>query len=63
MLTSIRRQSYSYIGETKYLRTRLREHNSGYGSLSIEPSYLRPFAVMAYICGFNGQKILRLFVE
>ena len=63
MLTSIRRQTYSYIGETKCLRTRLREHNSGYGSSSTEPSYLRPFAVTAYICGFNGLETLRLFVE
>ena len=63
MLLSIRRQTYCYIGETKCLRTRLRQHNSGYGSSSTEPSYLRPFAVMAYICGFNNQETLRLYIE
>ncbi len=63
MLSSIKRPTYSYIGETNCLRDRLKQHNSGYGSLSTEPSYLRPFAVMAFICGFNGEKNLRRFIE
>ena len=62
-LISIRRQSYAYIGETKEIRRRLNQHNSGHGSSSTTPSYLRPFAVMAYICGFDGSRPLRLFIE
>ena len=63
MLFSIKRQTYSYIGETICIRQRLKQHNSGYGSTSTAPSYLRPFAVMAYICGFDGNKTLRCYVE
>ena len=62
-LVSIRRQTYSYIGETNCIRERLKQHNSGYGSSSTEPSYLRPFAVIAYICGFNGERTLRRHIE
>ena len=63
MLSAIKRQTYSYIGETNCLRDRLKQHNSGFGSSSTAPSYLRPFAVMAYICGFNGERNLRRFIE
>ena len=63
MLSSIKRPTYAYIGETICIRDRLKQHNSGHGSLSTEPAYLRPFCVMAYICGFNGEKTLRRFVE
>ena len=63
MLLSIKRQTYTYIGETVCIRQRLKQHNSGYGSTSTTPSYLRPFAVLAFICGFNGNKTLRRVVE
>ena len=63
MLISVRRQSYSYIGETICLSTRLKQHNSGMGSVSTQPLYLRPFAILAYICGFGGRRILREQVE
>ena len=63
MLTSIKRPSYAYVGETECLRRNLKEHNSGYNSCSTEPSYLRPFAVMAYICGFDGKKTLHQHIK
>ena len=63
MLLSIVRPTYSYIGETKCIRSRLEQHNSGHGSSSTEPAYLRPFGVLAFICGFNGEKPLRRYVE
>ena len=63
MLTSIKRPSYAYVGETECLRRKLKEHNSGYNSCSTEPSYLRPFAVMAYICGFDGKNTLRQYIK
>lgn len=63
-LIAVRKRSYSYIGQTICIRRRIKEHNSGYGSQSTTPSYLRPFALMAYICGFNGERSeLRLHME
>ena len=63
MLISIKRD-YCYIGETICIKDRLRSHNSGHGSSSTAPSDLRPFAMLAYICGFDGEdsKELRLYI-
>jgi predicted GIY-YIG superfamily endonuclease len=63
MLMSIKRQNYTYIGQTICIRTRIQQHNSGYGSTSTQPAYLRPFALLAYICGFGNRRILREHVE
>ena len=63
MLMSIKQQKYTYIGQTICIRTRIQQHNSGYGSSSTQPSYLRPFAILAYICGFGGRRTLREHVE
>ena len=63
MLNSLRRRSYIYIGKTLTPRTRLNNHNSGYGATATEPCYLRPFAVMAYIAGFDGNNELMLAAE
>ena len=63
MLMSIRRKTYTYIGETDNIRQRIKQHNSGHGSQSTEPSFLCPFAVIAYICGFNGERTLRRYIE
>ena len=64
-LLSLRNFGYSYIGRTYYLRTRIQSHNSGNGSSSTRSNNLRPFALFAYICGFNNDKSLRVmqFVE
>ena len=45
------------------IRQRIREHNSGTGSVSTEPVHLRPYALYAYICGANGNDELLLFLE
>lgn len=63
MLVSLRNQEYTYIGKTFHPRTRLYNHNSGYGSSSTQPYHLRPFAVMAYISGFGDDGQLMLAVE
>ena len=63
MLVSIRDISYCYIGETQSLSRRLREHNSGYGSNSTAHISLRPFALFAYVCGFDGNVQLRRHFE
>ena len=63
MLISLRNKKAVYIGETKCLRTRLQQHNSGNGSQSTAVESLRPYGVFAYVCGFNGSRDLRLQVE
>ena len=63
MLISVRTRDFTYIGTTANLRTRLQQHNTGNGSSSTEPSHLRPYALLAYICGFGGRRNLRLLVE
>jgi predicted GIY-YIG superfamily endonuclease len=63
MLVSSKNKDFSYIGETISIRRRLQSHNSGFGSRSTAPSHLRPFAVFALICGFDGNKTLRCHVE
>ena len=63
-LTSIKNPSFTYIGQTKCISRRLRQHNSGYGSDSTTPLPLRPYACLAYIAGFNAeQKRIREHVE
>jgi len=47
----------TYIGETNDLLTRLRQHNSGWGSLQTASTQLRPWALLSYVCGFDGSKV------
>ena len=53
-LISVRTRDYTYIGECNCIISRLYQHNSGYGSTSTTPINRRPFAIIGYICGFNG---------
>ena len=59
MLVSIRVPTFSYIGETANIITRLNQHNSGYGSQTTCPLSLRPYALFAYVCGFDDNWNLR----
>jgi predicted GIY-YIG superfamily endonuclease len=63
MLNSMRRRAFVYIGKTNQPRRRLNNHNSGFGSSSTEPAHLRPYAIMAYISGFDGNNELMLACE
>ena len=63
MLISVRHQSFTYIGQTKCLRRRLQEHNSGQGSLTTNNRRYVPYAVIAYVCGFDNNRHLQLYVE
>ena len=63
MLISVKDMSYAYYGKTNSICRRLMQHNSGFGSTSTEPIHLRPFALYAYICGFNGNQDLMFYVE
>ena len=54
---------FFYIGETNDIVSRLRSHNSGYGSQTTTLQSLRPYALFSYICGFDGNRIVRTYVE
>ena len=54
---------YIYIGETKKLSQRLKQHNSGHGASGTTPSAYRPFCLFAYICGFDCNHQLMLHIE
>jgi hypothetical protein len=45
----------TYIGECKCIVTRLYHHNIGHGSTLTIPANRHTFAIMGYICGFDGQ--------
>lgn len=59
MLVSTKVNSFTYIGETGNIHVRLNQHNSGYGSQTTCPLKLRPYALFAYVCGFEGNRNLR----
>ena len=63
MLISLKDKSFVYIGMTKSIRVRIQQHNSGVGAVSTEPLHLRPYALLAYICGFDLRMDLMAFVE
>ena len=63
MLISLKDKNFSYIGKTKSIRQRIRQHNSGIGSVATEPLHLRPYALFAYICGFNSKIAILSYVE
>jgi hypothetical protein len=39
-----------------HLTTRLAQHNSGFGARQTSPAHLRPWAILAYVAGFNGNR-------
>ena len=63
MLISLKDKSFVYIGMTTSIIRRIGQHNSGLGAVSIEPLHLRPYALFAYICGFDLRKDLMVYVE
>ena len=60
---STKQRKFIYIGETQCIKTRLSNHNSGNGSTLTSPLHLIPYAVVAFICGFEGNIILRRHIE
>ena len=39
-------------------------HNSGNGAIERAPAYLRPFALLSFVCGFGGtRRDLRYYIE
>jgi len=52
-LVSLRDRQSTYIGQTMNLRKRLHRHNEGIGGVQTSDPALRPWALMAYVCGFE----------
>ena len=63
MLLSLRDNSFTYIGKTMNIRKRIQQHNAGVGSSSTEPIHLRPYALAAYISGFDSRNDLLCYIE
>ena len=63
MLISVRDKCFNYIVNTMSIRRRIQQHNSGVGSVSTEPIHLRPYALLAYITGFNARRNLLFYIE
>jgi predicted GIY-YIG superfamily endonuclease len=53
LLLSFQDHNTSYIGQTKNLIKRIREHNSGIGALVTANPNLRPWHIIAFITGFD----------
>ena len=50
-LVSVKDCGRTYVGQSKNISRRLKEHNKGWGAMgTAEPQY-RPYAVAAYMCG------------
>jgi len=56
ILVSLKRQNRTYIGQTFRLLKRLKQHNSGWGSRQTASPTLRPWALLAFVCGFDGRR-------
>ena len=54
VLLSCQDKKTTYIGQTSNLCRRLREHNSSFGLEPDSPEDLRPWAVAAYVTGFDA---------
>jgi len=58
MVVSTKNPNIVHIDTTFCLRTKLNYHNTGYSVHSNLPICDRPYALLAYICGFNRNKDL-----
>ena len=54
ILVSKKQHEITYIGETSNLAARLDTHNRGAGAATTTDPFLRPWAILAYVCGFEG---------
>ena len=54
ILVSTKEPATTYIGQAKNLAARLNTHNRGAGPSATTDPRLRPWAILAYVCGFEG---------
>ena len=63
-LISTKDLTTTYIGQTsRYLGSRLQEHNSGWGGLQSSDETKRPWAILAFVVGFDGSRETMLQFE
>ena len=62
-LVSMRNRRLTYIGQTYNLKSRLAQHNSGSGTYFTNEIQNRPWAILAYIAGFDRNKTSMLSME
>jgi predicted GIY-YIG superfamily endonuclease len=58
IIVSLQNRETTYIGQTMSLVNRLNQHNKGTGSLQTEDAMLRPWSLLAFVCGFDHNKDL-----
>jgi GIY-YIG catalytic domain len=63
MLVSIKNPQVTYIGQCKNLYRRFEQHNSGKGGKTTNQTLLRPWGLLSYVAGFQGQLHLQLRFE
>ena len=62
ILVSVQDPSYTYVGQTINLRKRLNQHNSfAGGTSSTNRQHLKPWALLAYVVGFESRDTCRAF--
>lgn len=59
LLISLRAPDVTYIGSTINITKRLRQHNSGIGAFSTQNLLLRPWALIAFVTGFQGSDLFQ----
>jgi predicted GIY-YIG superfamily endonuclease len=63
ILVSLKNFASTYIGQSWNLVKRLKEHNTGHGSQQTAASSLTPWALLAFVCGFERDKAFMLSFE
>jgi predicted GIY-YIG superfamily endonuclease len=64
IIISKRDEKTTYIGhQTKHLNNRIIQHNTMYGSQQTADPTLQPWALLAIICGFEGDRQTMLKIE
>ena len=63
VLVSIKDIIFTYIGKTMSIRNIIQQHNSGIGSVSTYTFHIWPYALFAYICGFDSKYYLQFYIE
>jgi predicted GIY-YIG superfamily endonuclease len=63
IIMSLRDGKTTYIGQTKHLNKRIVQHNTMYGSQQTADPSLQPWALLAIICGFEGDRETMFRVE
>ena len=62
MLIFIKEKTFTYIGKTLSIWGRIQQHNLGVTTIFTEILHPRLYALRAYICGFNSNNNLILYI-